>query len=189
MTFFAIASCVKEETKNAPIESELNDEAVLKSLRSSSKKKRKLEAVPYVMEATCGVTETFELWYGQDFPYGTVTVYNNNEFLYIQYDVDKNLIDAGWGFHTTYLFVGDYSKLPYKEVETDEGKIITVIDWDDNIINRETYDDNPTSVVRSIALIELPECFGIASKAKLNNPFGGQNEESLLIKLLISRDK
>lgn len=167
IAFFAFTSCEKEETMVTPTETELNDEAVLKSLKASKRKKRKLDRCENITQVACGEVNTFELWYGEDFPYGIVSISNDNEFLYVQYDVEKSLIEEGWGFHTTYLFIGDYSELAY----LDNGSV----NWHADNMMLETYNDNPTSVLRIFPLENLPECFGIATKAKLNNPYGGQN--------------
>ena len=182
LAFFTLVSCEKDKSLNVNSHNylEMSDAELLPFFDAFVNAKTFL-AEPLVFNVEddtpiiCGEPEVFELWYSQDFPYGTVTVSNDDEFLYIQYDVYKDLIEKGWGIHTTYLFLGDYNDLPYKEVETEDGKIITVIDWYGHNIERETYDDNPTSVVYTIPLNELPDCFNIATKVKLNNPEEGQN--------------
>lgn len=172
ITFFAFVSCEKENTKMTQYElelndkAELNDEVILKSLKSSSRKKIKLEPCQNILQPTCGEVHTFELWYYQNFAYGTVTVSNDAEFLYIQYDLNEDMIEKGWGFDATYLFIGEYSSLVFKENGIN-------IDWNADNINIETYEANPVSVSRILELKNLPECFGIATKVRISNSDGG----------------
>ncbi len=173
ITFFAFVSCEKEDTKITKAElelndkTELNDEVVLKSLKSSSRKKRKLEPFQTILQTSCGEVHTFELWYYQDFAYGAVTVSNDAEFLYIQYDLNEDMIEKGWGFDATYLFIGDYNNLEYLENGIN-------INWHAGNVVTKTYEDKPVSVSRILELKNLPECFGIATKVRVSNSDGGK---------------
>ena len=173
ITFFAFVSCEKENTKMTQDvlelndKSELNDEVILKSLKSSSSKKIKLESYQNILQPICGEVHTFELWYYQDFAYGAVTVSNDAEFLYIQYDLNEDMIEKGWGFDATHLFIGDYNNLEYLENGIN-------INWQAGNVVIETYEGNPVSVSRILELKNLPECFGIATKVRISNSDGGK---------------
>ena len=94
---FCLFSCEKESKDITPLDQETN--VVLKSLESEP-----LE-VPELTEDHCGEPKVYELWY-DNIPYGTVTVYNDDEFLYLKYVLLPELQNE-WGITRTYLFVGE----------------------------------------------------------------------------------
>ncbi len=161
LIIFAFASC--ERKNNNPGTGELDDSGVLSEVELNNPQDSTKTDSSNVLNNYCGSMQMFELWYSEDFSYGNVTVYNDTQYLYIQYDVNKELAEKGWGIHSTYLFMGNYEDLSY----LDNGSI----DWYSSVIDIEDYNDNPSSVLRIIPLDQLnSECIGIATKAKLNNP-------------------
>jgi len=164
---FAFAAC--ERKTNHPVIRELDDSEVLSEVELNNPQDTTAQDSSNILQAVCGESQVFELWYSEDFSYGTVTVFNDAEYLFIQYDLKKELEDQGWSFNATYLFTGDYSYLTY----LGNGSI----DWHIAPVEEEVYNDNPASVVRKIPIAEIEDnCVGVATKVKLNNPdLNGQN--------------
>ncbi len=154
--FALISSCELDTT--VPGQNELFDMELLNMLNFTTT----LRDIDYSDINFCGNPQAFELWYTAPESYGDVIVYNNDEFLHIIYWLKKDLAEAGWGIHTTYLFLGDYKGLSF----LDNGSI----DWYGDAISITPYNDNPSIVKISIPLSELSSCNGIATKVKLNNP-------------------
>lgn len=156
MLFAFISSCESDPT--VPDKNELFDMELLNMLNFTTI----MGNVDYSDLNFCGNPQTFELWYTAPDSYGEVIVYNNDEFLHIIYRLNKDLAEAGWGIHTTYLFLGDYEGLPFLENGS--------VNWHSDAISKMPFDDNPSEIKISIAFSELSNCFGIATKVKLNNP-------------------
>ena len=64
--------------------------------------------------------QTFELVYAttnyilgtsSEMSYGRVTIWDDNEFFYVLFEIYESLVDEGWGFNTTYIYLGDYEDL------------------------------------------------------------------------------
>ena len=176
LVMFALVSCEKDKplntNPNASFNRDLMDSELMTHIgdfvNMSNFLKNSKSFVADEEMVACDI-DTLELWYSQDFPFGIVTITDDDENLIVKYELYPELILAGWSFHTTYLFVGDYANLPYT-VNTLGN---TVLDW--HATGMVAYTSNPTVVIRKISLETLDECFGIATKVKLNNPTGGQN--------------
>ena len=170
-----LISCEKDSSEVVPLDQE--ETFILKNLELSSESDP-LE-IPELVYIPCGIPQVFELWSFEGMRYGTVTVYNDNEFLYIQYDILSSLAQEGWGILQTYLFVGKYEDWPYPGVDPGSG-------WqNDPVIVIEPHTGNPATVVRMVPIAEWMEeyCFVIATKAKLNNPAGANPNPRAFINL------
>lgn len=167
LLIFIFTAC--EKKSNHPSIREADDNEVLSELELNNPSDSTSQDSSNILQKTCGDSQVLELWYTEDFSYGSVSVFNDAEYLYIQYDIKKELADQGWNIHTSYLFIGDYNELNYLENGS--------IDWHSMPIDRESYNDNPFSVLRMIPISKLEaDCVGIATKVKLNNPDpNGQN--------------
>ena len=167
LIIFTIAACDKKTDNPAPKESD--DTEVLSEVELNNPQDTTAQDSSNILQEVCGESQVFELWYTEDFSYGTVTVFNDTEYLFIQYDLKTELADQGWSFDATYLFTGDYNDLTY----LGNGSI----DWHIAPVEEEVYNDNPASVVRKIPISEIEDaCFGVATKVRLNNPDpNGQN--------------
>ena len=161
LLIFAFAAC--ERKTNHPVIREADDTEVLSEVELNNPQDTTKQDSTNILQEICGDSQILELWYTEDFSYGSVSIFNDSEYLYIQYDVKKELADQGWSIHTSYLFTGDYSELNYLENGS--------IDWHSMPVEDKAYNDNPTSAVRMIPIAEIEDaCFGVATKVKLNNP-------------------
>lgn len=167
LIIFAFAAC-ERKNYNPGIE-ELDDSGVLSEVDLNNPQDSTNTDSSEILNNFCGTPQVFELWYSEDFSYGNVAVFNDTQYIYIFYNVNKELAAKGWGIHSTYLFLGNYDDLSYM----DNGSI----DWYSSVIDIENYNDNPSSVLRIVPIDQLSyDCFGIATKVKMNNPDpGGMN--------------
>lgn len=172
LVMFAFVSCEKDRTlntnPNAKFNRELMDSELLTHLSdyvnmsNFLKNSKSFVADEVVM---CDI-DTLELWYGQNFPYGIVTITDDGVDLIIKYELYETLVDAGWTINRIYLFIGDYENLVYLSGGS--------VDWMST--NQEICELNTVVYESRTPLDELDDCFGIATKVKLNNPTeGAQN--------------
>jgi len=139
---------------------ELDDKEILDNITDPADTTKQDTTTTY--NEYCGTIHSFELRYYSSTLYGTVEMYNNEDSLFIVYTVADDLAEADWGVHSTYLFLGDYNDLPILENGS--------VDWYHEAITMEIYDGNLPVIVKAFALNELSDCFGFATKVKLNNP-------------------
>ena len=179
LSLFVLAltvSCEKDKSITPKSESnevvnELTDAQLSSYIDVNVKKKTFLQVKVKEETSSLFPADTFELWYASDFPYGIVTVYDDGIDLFVKYELYKEFIDAGWTFLYTYLFVGDYVDLPmYGSEDAHPG----TVNWHATDVEGE-YTDGPVEIIRTIPLEDLDECFGIATKAKIDDPMSDFN--------------
>ncbi len=172
--FALVVSCEKDKTlspknNSNKIEKELTDAQLAKFIAENVKKSTFLKVK--TAEEPVAPADTFELWYSSDFPYGIVTITDDGENLIVKYELYQKFIDAGWSFLYTYLFVGDYADLPIYGPEADHPG---TVNWYETDVEGK-YNDRPVVIIRTIPLEGLDDCFGVATKAKLDDPNGTFN--------------
>lgn len=155
---FAFISCENESPE--PEKKELDDQEVLDNITNPADSTQ--QDTTSIIVDYCGTSQTFELRYYSSALFGTVDVYNDEDSLHIVYTLSSELVDEGWGIHSTYLFLGNYDNLP----TLDNGSV----DWYSDALTMELFDGNLSTVEKVISLDELGDCFGVATKVKLNNP-------------------
>ncbi|MDX2442530.1 MAG: hypothetical protein QNK30_01900 [Bacteroidales bacterium] len=160
LAFMVIAFISCDKDSQEPEKKELDDKEIIENI--SDPADTTAQDTTTISETYCGTVHTFELRYYSTTLYGTLEMYNNEDSLYIVYKVDDELANNDWGIHSTYLFLGDYNNLPKLENGS--------VDWYNEAITMELYDGNEPVVIKSYALGELADCFGFATKVKLNNP-------------------
>lgn len=114
-----------------------------------------------IMDNVCNNTQMFELWdYYKEYHYGTVYIFTDPQYLYIQYDLFEETINEGWRIDMSWLFVGLESEWKYGDGYPD---------WYDGNFNPENHPELPTTLVRRVLLEDwmVEDCFIIASKVRL----------------------
>ena len=161
LLFLIFASCEPEEQINSlkSVESEITIDKNAQTLLEPTTLTK-----DEIAENSCGDPKETILYAGQHIKVGKVIISNNEEMLFVTYDVN----DTKWWLKETHLYVGDIEKAPF--VSSGNPKIGHFPYHGDHDLRKE--------VTFTIPLEHLDDCFSIISHAVVVMSENGSNTSS-----------